>query len=80
MMAVLTGKIVIVCEPLITIIDDQIKQFPPQIKAAHFRDSNSLVVDQVEKCLLNIGTCTYFICLFIHSFIYLLIITIFVEH
>jgi hypothetical protein len=71
MMAVLTGKIVIVCEPLITIIDDQIKQLPPQIKAAHFRDSNSLVVDQVEKCLLNIGTCVLY--LFIYSFIHLFI-------
>jgi hypothetical protein len=55
MLSLLLNKMVIVCEPLIAIIDDQIAQLPKTIRAAHYRACASGIAEQIENSQLNIG-------------------------
>jgi superfamily II DNA helicase RecQ len=53
MIAVLTGKIVIVVEPLISLIQDQIKQLPTSIIGIHYKSSIPNIFQQVTRS--NLG-------------------------
>jgi hypothetical protein len=55
MLAVLMKKIIVVCEPLISLIQDQIKQLPTTIRAVHYRGSDQSVIDQIKNSEIDIG-------------------------
>jgi len=54
MLSVLSEKTVIVVEPLISIIDDQLKLLPKSMTAVRFRASVPDIVQQVKRA--NLGT------------------------